>query len=125
MRLSLSIPTRNLHTLHRPLLPFPSPSRPSSNGKNISNELHNKQIALRRGLQALLRIFVFRSATLRFRGGVCGGASGREDAVFFKEGDGLHGGDAGEDVEEMGMLGGWNAAEEEEFVHFFFGGGCN
>lgn len=38
--------------------------------------------------------------------------------MFFRvDGRGLHGGDAGEDVEKLGVSRRWNGAEEEELVH--------
>lgn len=45
-------------------------------------------------------------------------AVGLENKMFFRgDGRGLHGGDAGEDVEELGMPRRGNGAEEEELVH--------
>ncbi len=44
--------------------------------------------------------------------------------MFLQERHGLHGADAGEDVQELGMLGGgdWGRGYKEELVHFFLGG---
>lgn len=42
--------------------------------------------------------------------------------MSFEDGLGLHGGYAGEDGEELGVVGWGHLAEEEEFVHDFFSG---
>ena len=36
---------------------------------------------------------------------------------MFRSGSGLHGGEASEDMQELGVPGGRDLAEEEEFVH--------
>lgn len=65
----------------------------------------------------LLHIHVLRPADFQ-RPNRSGRAVGLENEVFFRvDGRGLHGGDAGEDVEELGVPRGGDGAEEEEFVH--------
>lgn len=89
---------------------------------DVSDELHVIQLlrlTVRRRSHRLLN--VLRAAYLLLRPGA-GGSVGLEDEVGFEDGLGLGGGDAGEDVEELGVAEGRDLAVEEEFVHFFGGG---
>jgi len=82
---------------------------------DISNELHVKQF-LRLAFLRPCFLYVLRAAYLLLRSGT--GFSVRlEDEMLFEDGLGLHGGDAGEDVEDLVMACGGDLAEEEELVH--------
>lgn len=57
-------------------------------------------------------------AGFRGRSGAAGdGTAGFEDKMAFHYGMGLHGGDAGEDFEDLVMAFGGDLAKEEKLVH--------
>jgi len=73
-------------------------------------------LTVRRRPRRLLNVLRAAYLLLRSR---AGRSVGFEDEVGFEDGLGLGGGDAGEDVEELGVADGGDLAVEEEFVHLW------